>query len=56
MKKVIGALLSASLIVGTATLAFGQDKQDPQKQGKGTDGGKGDKGTGNDGKDTTKKN
>ena len=56
MKRLIGILLSVSLTLGVATLAFAQDKQDdPQKQGKGTgDSGKCDKGTGKDGNNTTK--
>ncbi|MBZ5601118.1 MAG: hypothetical protein LAO79_02305 [Acidobacteriia bacterium] len=43
MKKLMGALLAVSMLTGTASLSFAQDKQDaPKKDGKDT-GKKGDK-------------
>ena len=52
MKKLMSVMLGLSLIVGSASLAFGQAKDEPKKEGKKGKGGK--KGGGKKDKDKDK--
>ncbi len=55
MKKLIGACLGLSLVIGAAGITFAQQQQDPQKQGGKSAGDKGKGTDGSKGKDTTNK-